>query len=298
MKTLKSLLILLLIVSFKSFACLNGESKILKSGHYLYEDYSNVLPFGHEFYENEFDEMVFKLDSLYKKTNDLAYLSDKGLVLILQKKYKEALQLYLNIEKKQPNKYSTASNIGTIYELIGDNQKALEWIKKAIEIDPNSHRGSEWIHVNILEAKIKGDNYITGEFLLGTDFGNESSPKKFLDTPKLQKLYRALFYQLNERISLVKPKDKIVATMLFELGNFRLLQKDYANAVIVFEKAKEYGFESELFKKRMMFAKEGLKKEKAKLHNPKMNYPKTMGLIVTILLGIFLVVKIVRRNKK
>ena len=87
---------------------------------------------------------------------DLDYLSDKGFVLIISGRYSEAIDLYLQIEKLEPNRYSTASNIGTAYEMIGENEKALHWIKRAVAIDPASHDNSEWIHVNILEAKIHG----------------------------------------------------------------------------------------------------------------------------------------------
>ncbi|MBB1193759.1 hypothetical protein DNC80_08775 [Flavobacterium sp. SOK18b] len=154
MKKFKLILLLLLLSNFNSFACLNGESKLLKNGNYLYMDQNHRLPFGHNFFVYHFEKTSFELDSLYTKTKDIAYLSDKGLILILQKKYKEALQLYFSIEKTNPNRYSTASNIGTIYELIGENEKALKWINKSIKINPKAHKESEWLHSKILEAKI------------------------------------------------------------------------------------------------------------------------------------------------
>jgi tetratricopeptide (TPR) repeat protein len=55
-------------------------------------------------------------------------------IMILLKKYDEAIKLYLEIEKIQPNGYSTASNIGTAYELIGQNKNALRWINKSVEL--------------------------------------------------------------------------------------------------------------------------------------------------------------------
>src|SRR5688500_12309041 len=118
----KIITILLLATVFygRSFACLNGETKVLKDGTMLYADREgNHVPFGHDFYNIPFEYVLKQLDSLYKATKDPDYLSDRGYILILLKKYDEAIKLYLEIEKIQPNRYSTASNIGTAYELNG-----------------------------------------------------------------------------------------------------------------------------------------------------------------------------------
>lgn len=243
-------------------ACLNGESKTLKDGTFLYEDFEGSVPFGHEFNLEEFEKGIRQLDSLYKVTNDIDYLSDKGLLLIILKRYDEAIRLYLDIEKNSPNRYSTASNIGTAYELIGQNEKALFWIRKCIEIDPSSHMNSEWIHVNILEAKIKGKKYYTTAHLLDTDFGNEIFPKSDLSRLELTNLSNALYFQLNERLSFVKPKENITAQLLFDLGNIAFLLGNFHDAKADYNLAKEYGYtqnyliekiaESERLSKRSM----------------------------------------------
>lgn len=244
-----------MISNINVFACLNGEHYILKNQSILYQDREDKLPFGHDFYIEAFNDNISELDSLYKKTKDLDYLSDKGLILILQKKYDEAIKLYEFIEKTEPNRYSTASNLGTIYELIGDNQKALLWINKSIEINPKSHEGSEWLHVKILEAKIKGDKFYTGEFLLGVNFGIEEKPNSNLSRYELSNLGSSLYYQLNERISFINPKDPIIAVLLFELGNIQLLKDDFTSAYDIYLKAQEYGYHSETIEARLAFIK-------------------------------------------
>ncbi len=244
-------LLLFFIKSSCVFACLNGEKYLLKNNSLLYQDHETSLPFGHHFHTSQFDENLFKLDSLYNKTKDLDYLSDKGLILILQKKYVLAIELYQFIEKKEPNRYSTASNIGTLYELMGENEKALLWINKAIQINPKSHHNSEWLHSKILEAKIKGENYFTGEFLLGVNFGTAKKPTTKMSDEEVRKLERTLFYQLNERISFIKPKDKIVALLLFELGNIKLRKNKLTEAQKIYLKAKEYGFTDKILDQRL-----------------------------------------------
>ncbi len=240
------------LFSIPVFGCLNGESLRLEDGSVLYEDYEGYVPYGHQFRDNgELMQTLASLEKSYKETGKIEYLSDKGLILIIQGKYKEAIDLYKKIEQLQPNRYSTASNIGTAYELTGNNLEALQWIEKAVKIDPISHFRSEWIHINILKAKIKGEKYITSKFLIEQDFGNKKYPESDLEKEELFKIREMIYYQLNERISFVKPKDKIVAQLLFDLGNTSYLFGEKEEALETYKIAKEYGFDQLILKERM-----------------------------------------------
>lgn len=242
----------LVLISCKGFACLNGETKILKNGAYAYLDYRGLVPRGHNFFILEYPEIIKQLDSAYNKTKDIDYLSDKGYLLIVQKKYAQALNLYLNIEKTNPNRYSTASNLGTLYELMGDNQKAYTWIKKSIEINPESHNGSEWLHLKILEAKIKNLKTVSGSFLINTNFGNTGVPQTNLSKEEIDKLAKAIYFQVNERISFIEPKDKIISILLFELGNLVELIGEHENAVRIYKRARTYGYDNDLLIARII----------------------------------------------
>lgn len=249
MKKIFFLLILNSFVCNQSFSCLNGASKVLKDGTFLYQDGEGNVPTGHVFENSEkFEKGILQLDSLYKATKDLDYLSDKGLLFILLKQYKKAIDLYLEIEKIEPNRYSTASNIGTAYELIGQNENALSWINKAIKINPAAHNNSEWIHANILQAKIQGDSLINSSFLIKTKFTwrddeNSDEPETKLSKVELQNLADALYYQLNERVSFIKGKDKIISKLMFYLGEITYLQKNYADALTIYSFARNYADE-------------------------------------------------------
>ena len=258
MKNILSL-VLVLFFSIRMFACLNGETLKLANGVILYEDHEGYVPYGHEFGDKQsLNGILLSLEKEYKENKNLDYLSDQGFILITLGKYQEAIDLYKKIETLQPNRYSTASNIGTAYELIGNNKEALKWIEKAIKINQNSHYQSEWIHVNILKAKIKGEKYITSQFLIGKDFGTEKLPKSDMDGGELFILRKQIYYQLNERISFVKPKDKIVAQLLFDLANVSYLFGDKEEAMENYKLSEEYGFESPILNERM------------KLHSSKM----------------------------
>jgi len=204
------------------------------------------------FFLGIFLKLITELDSLYKKTNDLDYLSDKGYLLIVLGKYQEALNLYLNIEKKEPNRYSTASNLGTLYELMGENQKAYTWIKKSIEINPESHNSSEWLHLKILEAKIKNLKDISGQFLINTNFGNKGEPQTKLSKTQIDELLQSIYYQVNERMSFIEPKDKVISILLFELANLTELKGENENALQIYRTARVYGYDGDLIVARMI----------------------------------------------
>ena len=242
-KSIKLITLILLFVHGSIFGCINGETKVLKNGLFIYEDHYGSIPFGHKFNRFNFEKVKKELDSLYKKTNDLDYLSDIGYVLIIEGKYVEALNLYLEIEKKSPNRYSTASNIGTIYELLGDNKKAYFWIEKGIQINPSSHAGSEWLHLKILEAKINAEKNLDSNFFFSTSFGTFNNPQTELSDAKIEKLISDTYYQLNERITFIKDNDIIIANLLFDLGNLCLIESKYHEALEILKMAKEYGLE-------------------------------------------------------
>lgn len=247
------LLLLALISNGDLQACINEEDQgsVISDGSYLYRRREANIPWGYDFPSvKELSETVARLDSAYKATGQIKYMSDKGIALILLKQYDQAITLYRNIEKIAPNRYSTASNLGTAFELTGQNDSALKWISRAVEIDPESHMGSEWLHVNILKAKIGGEKYYNTRFLLNTDFGNKAHPTTTLNVMQLNALYDALYYQLNERVSFIKPKDKIVAQLLFDQANISSLIGNYWTAQAIYYKAEAYGYSGTLIKAR------------------------------------------------
>ena len=193
----------------------------------------------------------------YKKTNDPRDYSDYGVMLIYRFNYDIAKNIFLEIEAKNPGLYATAANLGTAYELLGMNDSALYWIKKAVSIDSNSHNGSEWIHIKILEAKINAhgdDNYYKTHDVLSLDFGKNEIPSYHfhIDT---QTLERQLHYQLSERITFITTRDPIMGQLLFDLANVALLNDHVLAANEEFDVAKEYGYESEIMDKRISFIK-------------------------------------------
>ncbi len=163
--------------------------------------------------------------------------------------YKKAKSIYKQIELQSPNLYSTSSNLGTIYELIGQPDSALVWIQKSININPDSHDGSEWVHLKILEFKISNSNDYR-QSILGLDFGSEGLPQNN-NAYDLNVLLNHVKHQLRERTVFVKPKNKIVGNIYFDYGNMMALERDVETALESYKAAKEYGYSSELMDKRI-----------------------------------------------
>lgn len=244
-------LILFLLYQVSTFACLN-ESRILLNGKLTISDEQSLVPYGHLYYQNkkEYEKELIKVFKSWKKEKNLEDYSDFGVILVYLGDYRKALKVFQEIETLKPGLYATAANMGTTYELLGNNKLAYYWIKKGIEIDKNSHDGSEWLHLKILEVKMNGKKFLNSQFLIGTEFGENVIPKSKLNDEKLNELKNQIYFQLNERVSFIKPKDEIVALLLFELGNICSITDDATSAYRIYQKAKEYGYSSKIFEER------------------------------------------------
>ncbi len=245
------LAILLTIIIIPGYSCIN-EYHTRLNGELIESD---GYPFPNA--KNNNRAILLKdlsaLEKAYKKNNSVQTLSDYGAVLIYLGRYKEAIQLYQKLENQKPDVYTTAANLGTAFELTGQNDSAYFYIKKAIAINPDSHEGSEWIHLRILEVKQqlqKDPNYLQNKSVLNLDSGTDKIPVIKTNTP-LRDLEDQISFQLSERITFVKPKDIIVGQLYFNLGNIMAITKDVQTALIAYNLAKEYGYNSALMEKRI-----------------------------------------------
>ncbi|MDJ1472152.1 hypothetical protein [Xanthocytophaga flava] len=193
-----------------------------------------------------------ELERLWRDTHDIRAYSDYGVKLLYLGQYKEAKNVFSTIENIQPNLYATAANLGTAYELLGKNDSAYYWIQKGITLNPESHFGSEWLHLKVLEIKLKGLSNLNSQFMLGTDLGNDTIPKSSLPLKKLEELRNHITYQLHERRIFVKAPEPIVAFLSFQLGNIEAITDDITESLLSYNSAYEYGFRSELFAKRYL----------------------------------------------
>lgn len=178
--------------------------------------------------------------------------TDVAVAEIYLGEYENALKHLTTLIKHHPKEYNVVITYAVTLELNGKHKEALNFLNKAIEIDPKSHFGSEWIHVKILEYVVKnGTDKAPTTSILGIDLGNDSIPvaPKGIDVEKLKV---ELQYQLQDRLYFVDgKKDAIYGSLLFDYANSLVLIDHLSASVDYFQMAKDFGFESQVLEKRL-----------------------------------------------
>lgn len=230
-------------------ACINDyvpNKKAISAARSLAEELTKVELL--ESWESRRDRLREKVNAGgdYKVQNDLAS------ALMRTGDPKAAIQILAGIEKVKPGMYQTASNLGTAFEVAGDNENAIKWIRKGINLNPKSHDSSEWIHVKILETKIamaRDEDWPETSSILGLDFGYAREPQQPRMLPtgnsgeplSLDQIETGLRYQLHERLQFVKAPDVVAASLLLDLGNIVALKAhELGSAQGIYELAERY----------------------------------------------------------
>ncbi len=301
MKLSKSLLLILLFAlsTQHSKACIN-EYRTLLSGEVRFKDAMQTGTIYPKINDTlELRQTANRLLEQSIGTDSIEPLSDYAAALIYLGEYEKAKTIYQQIELRKPNLYTTASNLGTIYELTGKPDSALIWIKKSMELNPQSHHGSEWIHVKILEFKLMESSDYT-KSILDLDFGDKDTPEN-PNNYDLREMQSHIKHQLHERSCFIKPPNAIVGNICFDLGNILAQTNDVQTGLESYEEAITYGYDSPLFQKRMKRFKELADKTKtfvfidSKKDSFIRNNTQTViiGLLITSVLGLFILIKVI-----
>jgi tetratricopeptide (TPR) repeat protein len=299
-------LLLILALNIKGHCCMN-EYHALLGGELVYAEAQkhNQMPVGRFSHvsKEELSHLLDRAYKMYKSSFDLLDYSDYAVMLTYNGRFREANTIFLKIEKKTPNHYATAANLGTTYELLGEIDSAIYWLNKAIKIKPDSHKGSEWIHLKILEAKkaANGDEQkLWNTDILTLGLGENEIPEN-RDNKNLAQISEQIYTQLSERMSFIQPKDPVIGRLLFDLGNVTAITQDVKSALRIYNEAKRYGFQSDLFAMREKHFK--WLQLKADLRNDTESWVKENLMLTAILILlipiaiIFLIVKIRRKRK-
>lgn len=192
------------------------------------------IHFNQYFDQKAIEKQLFQLKKKLQTSSDFKLLSDYALHLVKAGKVKEALTIFEKLAELHPNEYSIIANLGTTYELSGENEKALEYIKKGIQINPNSHKGSEWIHIKILEAKIaleKDPAYLEKHSVLNLSAQQKTS----------QKVFDQLYIQLQERFPFSpREPNPVMADLFIEMGDFYFENISFEHAKAFYQIAQLY----------------------------------------------------------
>ncbi|MES2597351.1 MAG: hypothetical protein V4662_18525 [Verrucomicrobiota bacterium] len=169
-------------------------------------------------------EHLFKRHQ-YSPPNASGTANDEAVQTLLRGDAATAVKMLEKEEAERPGNYYTAANLGTAYELAGDDAKALEWIRTGIQRNPASHMRAEWLHVRILEAKLNlktQADWLKKHTITGVDMSRLEESGYQISTAqgdlRMDQVKGSLYEQLSVRMLLVKPKDFIVAQLLVELA--------------------------------------------------------------------------------
>ncbi len=231
---------ILLVLAGPAMACLNTAT-------------SELL---HAFDENDkpaVDLAVVNLKSAHELEPSLETANDLAVGWTIVGKYDDAIALLRETETKFPGKSAMiAANLGTALELKGGaDADALDWIREGIKRDATEHAGSEWLHVRILEAKIRlasDPQWLEKNTVLGLDFGTDEVPvpPAILPVDKdgklkgVDELVGHIDYQMQERTKFVKPPDPIVGDMYASAGDLIYAGSD-GSPVNFYQRAVNYG---------------------------------------------------------
>lgn len=217
MKTTKIICLFVLLLPSFTFACINSYTMELRPEHF------DSVQQRIDYYQTKFKKN--KQDHAGPYT--LQQKNDDAVLLILMGQYQQAISILEALERSHPKLPKTAVNLGTAYELNGQLLQARKWIRIGMQRDPNIHDGSEWIHMNILNAKLNHADvkWLNQNPVLDLSFGHGYFPKSnhihqdHIDQMGLERIFEQAKLQIAERKQFVFGKDPILARVYYELAN-------------------------------------------------------------------------------
>lgn len=231
----KLALIFVMFVSvFKLEACMNYYHSQDKKGNLHSHDNKDLYrAFNKNFNAPLNEKRLISTEARLKKTKSYQDLSNYAVRLTKVGKHKEALEILKVLGVKHPTEYQIIANLGTAYELNGELDSALTYIRKGLQLNPGSHEGSEWVHERILITKIalkKDPTYLTKNTILNIK-----------ETDKGYNLYaHQILIQLRERMPYCPPQNLIMQHLLLELGDVYVNSSSIKFGISLYEIAKHY----------------------------------------------------------
>lgn len=107
------------------------------NGEYVLKDsmqdyFAQLFDAGQSDYASQLDEWMLQL-----YPTDIIFRSNKASLLAIDKRYSEALPIYLSIYEDNPDDIIVASNIAHIYYTLGDKEATLKYYSKLVQCGDN-----------------------------------------------------------------------------------------------------------------------------------------------------------------
>lgn len=209
----------------------NGKVDLYKL---IYSDKTHI-PYWHYGFD-EMDELRLQSAALLKKglkNLDYKELSDYAVLQMKIDDKEQGLSILEKLYAEHPDEYNIIANLGTAYEIMGQDQKALDLLKKAVAINPISHYGSEWIHINILEQKLGAKQYDKIINLGVKDFSTWIIDKSYIFPRPADSLKIQIAYQLHERIGFIKAPDSVISHLILDFADI-IAKTDVRDSATIF----------------------------------------------------------------
>jgi tetratricopeptide (TPR) repeat protein len=237
-KVMKQLtLIAALFFSISSFACGNEYGYSL-DGERVFTPYFYLSKNYRSFDKNRIRKRITELRKQADQTN-FKTQSDIALNLMKLGHADSALMILEPLIEKYPTEYIINANLGTAYELNGKLEKALKYISEGHRINPESHLGSEWIHIKILEAKIK-DKQQPGWIKNNPIVSVEDVHKSVGPRRRHQHRLNHLQLQIRTRVPFTPAPNKVIANLLRTLAEYSAKHDSYENALLAYTYLMEF----------------------------------------------------------
>ncbi|HTU68425.1 MAG TPA: hypothetical protein VMF52_20965 [Steroidobacteraceae bacterium] len=147
-------------------------------------------------------------------------------------KFDEAIALLEDTDRKVAGDSLVAASLGTAFELKGDLERALEWVRESAKRDASQHKGSEWLHGRILEAKLavrENPRWLDRNRVLELDFGTGDVPTAPEILPiengrikGAQQLIDQVRYQIAERSKFEAPPNPFIGDLHASVGDLMI----------------------------------------------------------------------------
>ncbi|QNR23735.1 tetratricopeptide repeat protein [Croceimicrobium hydrocarbonivorans] len=237
---MRSKLILLSVLFFSLWS-----KPVLACGNFYGHTLDGEIRYTHDIYLSA-TMLSFDTDRLWVHKRELEekikeapqnfkYKSDLSLVLMKLGMTDSALSILRPLIKLYPTEYNVVANLGTAFELKGKLDSALILIRKGYELNPDSHRGSEWIHIKILEAKIKAKNRNPIWMQKNPIITMEELEQRLGEgVRKAEQVNLDFNYQIRTRVPFTPAPNEVLNNLLETLGDFNKKHGTYEQAILAY----------------------------------------------------------------
>ncbi len=233
------LILALAMCSTTSFCCGNEYGHTL-DGKRVYTRYFYLSDYYRHFDKIKLRNRITSLRSQPDYKTNFKTQSNIALNLMKLGHVDSALMILEPLADQYPNEYIIIANLGTAYELDGQLEKALEYISKGHSINSDSHLGSEWVHVKILEAKIKERDqpgWLRNNRIIEMDDLPSIPPR---NRHMHHKKVNDLQFQIRTRVAFTPAPNKVMANLLKTLADYFAEYDSYENALIAYTYVMEF----------------------------------------------------------